>query len=61
MSFFFSNSGVALDVEQPGVLARAVREVAHDNGLIFTNGDGSSMAGATSALCLPYVCPMTAL
>ena len=61
MSFFFYNSGVALDVEQPGVLARVVREVAHDNGLIFTSGDGSSMAGATSALCLPYVCPMTAL
>ena len=26
MSFFFYNSGVALDVEQPGVLARVVRE-----------------------------------
>jgi len=61
MSFFFYNSGVALDVEQPGVLARAVREVAHDNGLIFISGGGSSMAGATTALCLPYVCPMTAL
>ena len=61
MSFFFSNSGAALDVEQPGVLARVVREVAHDNELIFISGDGSSMACATTALCLPYVCPMTAL
>ena len=44
MSFFFSNSGVALDVEQPGVLARVVREVAHDNEHILISGDGSSYA-----------------